>query len=54
MPDTTLDVIDEAVAAVRARTEATPDLVLILGSGLGALADEAEDAVTIPTAEIPG
>ncbi|MEP0549167.1 MAG: purine-nucleoside phosphorylase [Rhodothermales bacterium] len=55
MPDTeTTDTLDAAVAAVRARTDARPDLVLILGSGLGALADEAEDAVVIPTSEVPG
>jgi xanthosine phosphorylase len=31
-----------------------PRLGLVLGSGLGALADELEDAVTIPYAELPG
>lgn len=49
MPD-----LAAAVAAVRARTDAVPALALILGSGLGGLADAAEDAVVIPTAEIPG
>lgn len=43
----------EAVAAVRARTDIVPELALVLGSGLGALADEVEDAVVIPTGEIP-
>jgi len=46
--------IDDAVRAVRAHTYAKPELVLILGSGLGSLADEAEDAVAISTADIPG
>lgn len=46
--------LEAAVAAVRRRTDARPELTLILGSGLGALADEAEDAVTVPTADIPG
>jgi purine-nucleoside phosphorylase len=32
----------------------TPKVGLILGSGLGALADELEDAVVIPYADIPG
>jgi purine-nucleoside phosphorylase len=46
--------LDAAVAAVRQRTDARPELVLILGSGLGALADEAERAVAVATEEIPG
>lgn len=43
-----------AVAAVRLQTDLVPDMALVLGSGLGALADVAEDAVVIPTPEIPG
>ncbi len=43
----------EAVAAVRARTDVVPRLALVLGSGLGALADEVEDAVVIPTGDVP-
>ncbi|MEM6784541.1 MAG: purine-nucleoside phosphorylase [Bacteroidota bacterium] len=43
-----------AVAAVRAHTDATPSMALVLGSGLGALAESAEDVVVIPTTEIPG
>ena len=43
----------EAVAAVRARTDLVPELALVLGSGLGALADEVEDAVVVPTADVP-
>jgi purine-nucleoside phosphorylase len=31
-----------------------PEAVLVLGSGLGFLADEVENAVTVPFAEIPG
>ena len=56
MPDAlpTTDRLDEALDAVRARTDRRPELVLILGSGLGALADEVEDAVVIPTSEVPG
>ncbi len=54
MIDAPADSLDAAVAAVRQHTDATPDLVLILGSGLGALADEIEDAVAIPTEDIPG
>jgi purine-nucleoside phosphorylase len=54
MIDTSAESIDAAVAAVRERTDLAPELVLILGSGLGALADEVEDAVAIPTADVPG
>jgi purine-nucleoside phosphorylase len=46
--------LDQAVEAVRARAPRAPDVALILGSGLGALADEIADAVAIPFAEIPG
>ncbi len=42
-----------AVAAVRAHTDLQPDLALVLGSGLGALADEVEGAVTLSTADVP-
>jgi purine-nucleoside phosphorylase len=43
-----------AVAFVRARTDAAPALALVLGSGLGGLAEAAEDAVVIPTDVVPG
>lgn len=43
----------DAVAAIRAHTDLQPELALVLGSGLGALADEVEDAVTISTADVP-
>lgn len=46
--------LDDAVASIRRHTSARPEIVLILGSGLGSLADEAEDAVGVPTEEIPG
>jgi purine-nucleoside phosphorylase len=51
---TATDALDDALAAVREHTDLEPELVLILGSGLGALADEVEDAVVIPTSEVPG
>jgi purine-nucleoside phosphorylase len=41
-------------AAVRARTDLVPRLGIVLGSGLGALADDLVDAVSIPFAELPG
>ncbi len=55
MTDPALDArqIGEAVAAIRAHTDLVPTLALVLGSGLGALADEVEDAVTLSTADVP-
>jgi len=47
-------VLQEAVAAVRDRVKATPQVALILGSGLGALADDAENATVVPAADVPG
>jgi purine-nucleoside phosphorylase len=46
--------LETAVAAVRAQDPRTPDVALVLGSGLGALADELAEPVRIPFAEIPG
>lgn len=45
--------IQAATVAVRRVTEVSPDVALILGSGLGALADDIQAATTIPYAEIP-
>jgi purine-nucleoside phosphorylase len=44
---------DEAVAAIRARTDRAPRIALVLGSGLGSLADAVDDPAIIPYAEIP-
>ncbi len=43
----------EAAHAVQARSNLQPALGMILGSGLGDLATEIQDAVAIPYAEIP-
>ena len=43
-----------AVAAIRAKTNAVPTVAIVLGSGLGALADEVIGATRIPYAAIPG
>jgi purine-nucleoside phosphorylase len=40
-------------AAVRTRTDLVPRVGIVLGSGLGSLADGLEDAVGIPFAELP-
>ena len=53
MPDLPAD-LASAVDAVRARTGLVPELALVLGSGLGSLADEVEDATVLPTSEVPG
>ena len=42
------------VAAVRQRTDLVPEVGIVLGSGLGGLADDLDDAVAIPFAELPG
>src|SRR3954471_14586699 len=42
------------VAAVRARTDIVPEGGIVLGSGLGGLADDLEDAVAIPFEDLPG
>jgi purine-nucleoside phosphorylase len=46
--------IEAAVRAVRARTTLTPDVAIILGTGLGALADEMDVEARIPYGDIPG
>jgi purine-nucleoside phosphorylase len=48
------DRIQDAVAAIRATTAASPQVGLILGSGLGSYADRLEGAAAIPYGEIPG
>lgn len=53
MPAPAADV-QAAVAAIREHEHRTPEVALILGSGLGALADAAEDARSFATADLPG
>ena len=45
--------IEEAVAYIRTQNNTSPKIGLILGSGLGSLADEINDASRIPFADIP-
>lgn len=47
-------VIGRAAEAVRRETDLVPEVAMVLGSGLGGLADEVEDAVEIPFSRIPG
>lgn len=46
--------LDEAVARIRGATPLEPRVGVILGSGLGGLADSLDDRVEIPYDEIPG
>jgi purine-nucleoside phosphorylase len=45
---------EHAARTIRARVTEEPRVALVLGSGLGAFADDIEDAVAIPYEEIPG
>ena len=45
--------IDEAVAAVRKITDSIPDAAVILGTGLGPLAEQIEGSVSCAYAELP-
>lgn len=45
--------VTAAVAYIRARTPLTPSIGVVLGSGLGAFADQVADATAIPFSDIP-
>lgn len=45
--------LDETVRAVRAKATLAPKVGVVLGSGLGAFADELADLVKVPYAELP-
>jgi purine-nucleoside phosphorylase len=49
-----LEAIEEAAAAVRARFAASPDVAIILGTGLGRLAEEIDARAIIEYTDIPG
>ncbi|HWS53804.1 MAG TPA: purine-nucleoside phosphorylase [Pyrinomonadaceae bacterium] len=53
-PETLYERAEHAARVVRARAGREPRTALVLGSGLGAFADEVEEAEAIPYAEIPG
>src|SRR5688572_20692003 len=46
--------VTKATQHLRERIDLKPRIMLVLGSGLGALADEIENAVRIPFDEVPG
>lgn len=45
---------EHAARTIRARVKEEPHIAIVLGSGLGDFAEEFQDAVAIPYAEIPG
>ncbi len=49
----TLEEIDEVVSAIRRRTDFEPRVALILGSGLGGVAEEVDASAVLATAELP-
>ena len=48
------EAVAEAAAALSPRLPERPAVALVLGSGLGGLADEVDGAVAMPAAELPG
>jgi purine-nucleoside phosphorylase len=54
MEHLSIEAIDAAADALRRRTSARPRVGLILGSGLGQMADDVEDKVVVPSSEVPG
>lgn len=48
-----LEQIDRAVETIKNRTDIQPKVGMILGSGLGSLADAVENAVSIPYQDLP-
>ncbi|WP_240377648.1 purine-nucleoside phosphorylase [Bacillus piscicola] len=51
---TTKRLLEDAVTKILSKTEVRPEVGLILGSGLGVLAEEFERPVKIPYEEVPG
>ncbi|MFC2120158.1 purine-nucleoside phosphorylase [Bacteroidota bacterium] len=49
-----LDQVLEAVKYIRERTNLNPDTGIVLGTGLGGLADEVEQSISIGYEDIPG
>jgi purine-nucleoside phosphorylase len=49
----TFERVEEAATAIRLRSPAAPDVAVVLGSGLGDVADALAEAVTVAYAELP-
>ncbi len=54
VPDTLYERAEHAARTIRARWNEDARLALVLGSGLGAFADDIEDATSLPYTELPG
>lgn len=54
VPDTLYERAEHAARTIRARWNEDARLALVLGSGLGAFADDMEDATSLPYTEVPG
>lgn len=54
MKDAAADVMERTVSRMRERIKVQPKIGLILGSGLGSLADRCEGAVSMPFTELEG
>jgi purine-nucleoside phosphorylase len=52
-PFVTIKDIDQAAQAITKKIEVAPQVALVLGSGLGGLADEVVNPIVIPYADIP-
>lgn len=50
----TIEQIDQMADLVKSKTKHQPEIGMILGSGLGSLAEEIQDADKIPYSELPG
>lgn len=49
-----LSKIDQAAAFIQSKDQRRPKIAIILGSGLGKLADQIKDQTIIPYSTIPG
>ena len=54
LPETLPETLEAAISAVRRRSDLEPEVALILGSGLGPLADEITVDAAVPYADLPG
>ncbi len=48
-----LEKLEEAVKFIKSKTNYQPEIGMVLGSGLGSIADDIEEAVRIPYSQIP-
>ncbi len=52
--DRYLDYVDQAAEFLRARSDLVPTVAIILGSGLGGLAEKIQHPIAVPFPDIPG